>query len=169
MTSYWGSRKGLEFNQNYEGSVLLRYPVLGKMNTADAPAGQDTAQPVRQEPASPPPHNPAPEDGYSISPPAQPTAAVPNPISANADQPTAASADSPTTPADSTSPDTPLPEATSIPSAPVGGSCSAPAAGVRVLEGGWLLLGLTLVGLVLCRRFGQNARQTGTLSSSERD
>ena len=40
MTSYWGSRSGLVFDANYQGSVLLRYPlgIAGSSSSAGIPA-----------------------------------------------------------------------------------------------------------------------------------
>ena len=163
------------------GAQILNITVGGPTPTA-TPAPVPTA--TQAPPATPtprptatqaPPATPTPEPTATQAPPAtatpEPTAtqappatAVPEPTATQAPpatatpEPTATQAPPATAVPEPTA--TQAPPATAVPgptpTAPPngGGGCSAPASGAVPLDGGWLLLGLVLPGLMLARRRG---------------
>ena len=107
------------------GAQILNMTVGGPTPTATT-APEPTATQA-------PPATPTPRPTATQAPPATPT---PEPTATQAPAATAVPEPTPTAPPNG------------------GGGCSAPASGAVPLDGGWLLLGLVLPGLMLARRRG---------------
>ncbi|HEU0022198.1 MAG TPA: VCBS repeat-containing protein, partial [Dehalococcoidia bacterium] len=133
FTSYWGDMDSAAEDPGYDGSVLLRYPV----NVRPVTAGNGSSPPVAIAiPGAEATQAPAPPVGPSAS----PTAAsnppqLPDPVVSGPDQ------------APPVSDMAPAP----APAAPNAGSCAFGTGASPALDGGWLLLGSLLPGLMLAR------------------
>ena len=131
MTSYWGTRRGLEFDEHYRGSAILRYPIEAVSDVAGGTALPPSTRQTGDVPTSKS-STPA-ATAVTSSPDGTLPAAVAVPSETVADPGLQQTVPPLSTPAS-------------------GGGCSAPTGTARVVNTGLLLMAVSGLGLVIVKK-----------------